>query len=103
LQSFTETDPTVPAWAKAASKPTYTKSEVGLGNADNTSDANKPVSAAQQTALDKKADKALTGLSTAASAAVTETDSVLTGIGKLQAQVNGLSSGSSGAIEISSY
>lgn len=31
----TETDPTVPAWAKAASKPTYSKSEVGLGNVDN--------------------------------------------------------------------
>ena len=29
LQSFTETDPTVPAWAKAASKPTYTASDVG--------------------------------------------------------------------------
>lgn len=29
LQSFTETDPTVPAWAKAATKPTYTASEVG--------------------------------------------------------------------------
>lgn len=29
LQSFTETDPTVPSWAKAASKPTYTASEVG--------------------------------------------------------------------------
>jgi hypothetical protein len=29
LQSFTETDPTVPAWAKQASKPTYTASEVG--------------------------------------------------------------------------
>jgi hypothetical protein len=29
LQSYTETDPTVPAWAKAASKPTYTASEVG--------------------------------------------------------------------------
>ena len=30
-----ETDPTVPSWAKAASKPTYTKSEVGLGNVAN--------------------------------------------------------------------
>lgn len=30
-----ETDPTVPSWAKAASKPSYTKSEVGLGNVDN--------------------------------------------------------------------
>ena len=35
LQSYTETDPTVPSWAKASSKPTYTKSEVGLGNVDN--------------------------------------------------------------------
>lgn len=29
LTSYTETDPTVPAWAKAPSKPTYTASEVG--------------------------------------------------------------------------
>lgn len=35
LQSYTESDPTVPAWAKAKTKPTYTKSEVGLGNVDN--------------------------------------------------------------------
>lgn len=35
LKSFTEEDPTVPAWAKAATKPSYTKSEVGLGNVDN--------------------------------------------------------------------
>ena len=35
LQSYTESDPTVPAWAKADSKPSYTKSEVGLGNVDN--------------------------------------------------------------------
>jgi hypothetical protein len=34
---------------------TLTKSDVGLGNVDNTSDANKPVSTAQQTALDGKA------------------------------------------------
>lgn len=32
----------------------YTKSQVGLGNVDNTSDAVKPVSAATQTALDSK-------------------------------------------------
>ena len=32
-----------------------TKSDVGLGNVDNTSDANKPVSTAQQTALALKA------------------------------------------------
>lgn len=29
LQSFTEVDPTVPSWAKASSKPSYTASEVG--------------------------------------------------------------------------
>lgn len=33
-----------------------TKSDVGLGNADNTSDADKPVSDATQAALDAKAD-----------------------------------------------
>ena len=29
LTGYTETDPTVPAWAKAANKPTYTAAEVG--------------------------------------------------------------------------
>jgi hypothetical protein len=29
ISSYTETDPTVPAWAKASTKPTYTASEVG--------------------------------------------------------------------------
>lgn len=36
---------------------TLAKSDVGLGNVDNTSDANKPVSTAQQAALNTKADK----------------------------------------------
>lgn len=35
-----------------------TKSHVGLGNADNTSDVSKPISTIQQTALDLKAPKA---------------------------------------------
>lgn len=35
LQSYTETDPTVPEWAKAKTKPSYSKSDVGLGNVDN--------------------------------------------------------------------
>jgi hypothetical protein len=34
-----------------------TKAQVGLGNADNTSDVNKPVSTAQQNALNLKVDK----------------------------------------------
>ena len=46
------------AWAKASSKPSYTKSEIGLGNVDNTSDSSKPVSTAQQTAIDTAYDNA---------------------------------------------
>lgn len=42
-----------------------TKTDVGLVNVDNTSDANKPVSTAQQTALSLKADTTVTdGLNT---------------------------------------
>ena len=33
----------VPAWAKATNKPSYSKSEVGLGNVDNTADSAKSV------------------------------------------------------------
>ena len=36
------------------------KADVGLGNVDNTSDVNKPVSTAQQTALNLKVDKTTT-------------------------------------------
>ena len=36
---------------------TLTKADVGLGNVDNTSDANKPISTATQTALNEKLDK----------------------------------------------
>ena len=34
------------AWAKAKTKPSYTKAEVGLGNVDNTADSEKTVKAA---------------------------------------------------------
>ena len=37
-----------------------TKAQVGLGNVDNTSDANKPISTATQTALNAKQDKLVT-------------------------------------------
>ena len=44
LTSYTETDPTVPDWAKKETKPTYTKSEIaGLENVDNTADIDKEV------------------------------------------------------------
>lgn len=39
-----------------------TAEQIGLGNCDNTSDANKPISTATQTALDKKADLGDDGL-----------------------------------------
>jgi hypothetical protein len=39
---------------------TLDKAAVGLANVDNTSDANKPVSTATQTALDAKADETIT-------------------------------------------
>ena len=42
---YTEKDPTVPSWAKESTKPSYTKSEVGLGNVDNVkqySESNPP-------------------------------------------------------------
>ena len=47
----------VSAWAKASTKPTYTATEIGLDQVNNTSDMDKPVSTATQTALDGKVDK----------------------------------------------
>ena len=59
-----------------------TKSQVGLANVDNTSDANKPVSTATQTALNLKANlasPALTGTPTApTAAAATNTTQIAT-------------------------
>ena len=48
----------VSAWAKASSKPTYTKAEVGLGNVDNTADANKSVKYATSAGSASSATKA---------------------------------------------
>lgn len=51
---------------------TLTKADIGLGNVDNTSDANKPISTAAQTALDLKANLAsptFTGIPAAPTAA----------------------------------
>lgn len=56
------------------------KGDVGLGNVDNTSDANKPVSSAQQTALDLKAplvSPAFTGNPTAPTPAAGDQDTSL--------------------------
>lgn len=57
-----------------------TKTQVGLNNVDNTSDVNKPVSTATQTALDLKANlasPALTGTPTAPTASVGTSNTVI--------------------------
>ena len=68
------------------------KSDIGLGNVDDTSDADKPVSTAQQTALDLKADIAYVDSQDAAlqgnidlKADITYVDGE---IGSLQIQIN---------------
>lgn len=81
-----EVDPTVPEWAKSPTKPTYTKSEVGLGNVDNTSDLDKPLSTAQQAALNNKVDK-ITGKGLSTNDYTTEEKNKLSGIA-VGAQVN---------------
>ena len=58
LDNKAETDSSLQAHKDDKADPhDVTKTQVGLSNADNTSDVNKPVSAAAQTALDLKADK----------------------------------------------
>lgn len=44
--------------SKADSTHTHSKADIGLGNADNTSDADKPISSATQSALNNKQDAA---------------------------------------------
>lgn len=56
ITGYTETDPTVPAWAKADTKPSYTKAEIGLGNVDNVkqySTNNPPVLVRSEAPEDK--------------------------------------------------
>lgn len=60
--------------ASTSNPHSVTKTQVGLANADNTSDANKPISTATQTALDLKAPLAsptFTGIVTLPTATVT--------------------------------
>lgn len=65
LQSFTETDPTVPSWAKQPTKPTYTAQEVGAlpantnipsKTSDLTNDSGFVTSTTMTTALTGKQD-----------------------------------------------
>jgi hypothetical protein len=72
----------VSAWAKAATKPVYTASEIGLDAVDNTADADKLVSGPTLAALGFKADVATTYTKVqtdAAVAAATPSFATLTG------------------------
>lgn len=86
---------------------TLTKSDVGLSNVDNTSDANKPVSTAQQTALNAKANSSslatvatsgayadLTGKPSLATVATTGAYSDLTGKPTIPTQTSQLTNNS---------
>lgn len=66
------------------------KTDVGLDQVDNTSDADKPVSTAQQAALDLKADlasPALTGNPTAPTPAVGDNDTSIATTAFVQAEI----------------
>jgi hypothetical protein len=58
VQTKLNTTAPVTSVASKTGAVTLDKSDVGLGNVDNTSDANKPVSTAQQTALNLKLNSA---------------------------------------------
>ena len=72
--------PTVASVASKTGAVTLVKSDVGLGNVDNTSDANKPVSTAAQTALDLKVDEtvSVTGGTSLSGGGVLTTNRTLT-------------------------
>ena len=57
MNSYAKKDSVVTSVAGKTGVVTLTKSDVGLGNVNNTSDMNKPVSTAQQAAIDEVSDK----------------------------------------------
>ncbi len=63
----------------------YTKADVGLGNVDNTSDANKPISTATQTALNTK----MTGAGVAGQLGVWSSASAMGGSTRLTQDASG--------------
>lgn len=90
------------ATAGSASWQTLAKSDVGLGAVDNTSDAAKPISTAQQAALDLKAplaSPALTGTPTAPTAAGGNNTTQIATTAFVQAAVAALIDGAPGAID----
>ena len=79
-----------------------TAGDVGLGNVDNTSDANKPVSTAGQTALDLKANlasPALTGNPTAPTQADNDNSTKIATTAYVQREVSDLLGGAPAAFD----
>jgi hypothetical protein len=95
-------DVTAAAHIASTSNPhSVTKTQLGLGNCDNTSDANKPISTATQTALDLKAplaSPALTGVPTAPTAAGATSTTQLATTAFVQQELNSLLDGAPGAL-----
>jgi hypothetical protein len=95
-------DVTAAAHIASTSNPhSVTKSQVGLGSADNTADANKPISTATQTALDLKAplaSPALTGTPTAPTAAGATSTTQLATTAFVQQELNSLLDGAPAAL-----
>ena len=79
-----------------------TKGHVGLGNADNTSDINKPVSTAQQTSLDLKANIAsptFTGVPVAPTASVNTNTTQVATTAYVQTELTDLIGGAPGTLD----
>lgn len=86
---------------KISGNPTLAKGDVGLGNVDNTSDANKPISTATQAALDKKAplsSPALTGTPTAPTASAGTNNTQIATTGFVQSAISSLKKGQAGGV-----
>lgn len=91
LDSFTDTTQAaaaapVKSVAGKTGAVTLAKGDVGLGNVDNTSDANKPVSTAQQTALNGKENTGTAAAAVAAHAALTAAHGVGVVVGTTNTQ-----------------
>lgn len=71
LTSYTETDPTVPAWAKADTKPTYTADEVGALPADTI------IPSIDGLATETYVDNAVAGVNAVPSATTDDNDKIL--------------------------
>lgn len=72
---------------------TLTKGDVGLGNVDNTSDANKPISTATQAALNKKVDTTTLNTELAKKANTTDVNAALANKADKAALIDQLSYG----------